>query len=140
MSKMSSRSKIAFGLATALAALLMGCGRVDLHSPPIRGVGYVRVDEVVKKHPLYPQIAQLNDAIAAINLEAAAPHVPLSASQIAQETKELNKELRSAQDRANKILAEKQQDYQKREQQAIDAALAAAGVSGAGAQAGSQMS
>ena len=137
---MSSPSKIAFGVATALATLLMGCGRVDLHSPPIRGVGYVRVDEVVKKHPLYPQIAQLNDAIAAINLEAAAPHVPLSASQIAQETKELNKELRAAQDRANKILAQKQQDYQKREQQAINAALVAAGVPGAGAQAGSQMS
>jgi Outer membrane protein (OmpH-like) len=120
------------GLATS------GC--VNIHSSSIRGIGYIRVEDVVKHHPLYPQLSQLDDAIAAIDLQAAAPHVPLSAAQIAQQTKELNRELQAAQDRANKILAQKQQDYAKREQQAIGAALAAAGVSGAGTYAAQAMS
>jgi hypothetical protein len=121
-------------------ACLTTSGCVNVHSSSIRGTGYVRVDEVVKHHPLYPQLSQLDDAIAAINLQAAAPHVPLSAAQIAQQTKELNRELQAAQIRANKILAQKQQDYAKREQQAISAALAAAGVSGAGAYAAQALS
>ncbi len=125
-------------MAAGLATLLGGCG-VDVHSPSVRGVGYVRIDQVVKHHPLYPQLSQLDDGISAIQLAAAAPHVPLSASQIAQQTKELNGELRAAQDRANKILAAEQQEYQGKEQQAIAAALSAAGVKGAGAAAGGQM-
>jgi Outer membrane protein (OmpH-like) len=121
-------------------ACLTTSGCVNVHSASIRGTGYVRVDEVVKHHPLYAQLSQLDDAIAAINLEAAAPHVPLNASQITQQTKELNRELQEAQIRANKILAQKQQDYAKREQQAISAALAAAGVSGAGTYAAQALS
>lgn len=141
MSKMRLASSFTLLAAVCTAAsLFTGCGRVDVHSPMVRGTGYLRIDDVVKHHPLYAQLSQLDDAIAAIDLQAAAPHVPLSAAQIAQETKELNKELVAAQDRANKILALKQQDYAKREQQAISAALAAAGVSGAGSYAAQQMS
>lgn len=121
------------------AAVLAGCG-VNVHSATIRGTAYVRVDAVIKRHPLYPQLSQLDDAINAIDLAAAAPRVPLSASQIAQQVKVLNRELREAQDRANKILAQKQQQYAKREQEAVAAALAAAGVPGAGAYAAQQMS
>jgi hypothetical protein len=121
-----------------LAGLTSGC--VNVHSSSIRGTGYVRVEDVVKHHPLYSQLSQLDDAIAAINLQAAAPHVPLNAAQIAQQTKELNLELQAAQIRANKILAQKQQDYAKREQQAISAALAAAGVRGAGTYAAQELS
>jgi hypothetical protein len=120
--------------------LLSGCTSVNVHSPSVRGTGYVRLEDVVKHHPLYPQLSQLDDAIAAINLGAAAPHVPLSAAQLAQQTQQLNVELQAAQNRANKILAYKQQQYAKREQQAIGAALAAAGVSGGGAYAARQMS
>ena len=108
--------------------------------PAIRGAGYVRIDEVVKHHPLYGQISQLDDAIAAINLQAAGPQVPLGASQIASQTAQLNRELHDAQARANKILAQKQQDYVRREQQAVSAALAAAGIKGSGALAAQQMS
>ncbi len=121
------------------AATLAGCG-VNVHSAAVRGTGFVRLDEVVKHHPLYPQLSQLDDAIAAINLQAAAPQVPLSAKQIAQQTGELNRELTTAQQRANKILAQKQQEYVHREQQALTAALTAAGVQGAGAIAAAQMS
>ncbi len=98
------------------------------------------MDEAVKKHPLYPQLTQLDDAIAVINMQFAGPRVPLSAKQIVAQTAVLNRELRAAQDRANKILAQKQRDYAQREQQAVTAALAAAGIKGAGALAAQQMS
>ena len=58
--------------------------------------------------------------------------MPLSAKQIVAQTATLNRELRDAQDRANKILAQKQRDYAQREQQAVAAALAAAGIKGGG--------
>jgi Skp family chaperone for outer membrane proteins len=147
MSKMSS-SKCALRLGgsrplrvtAALAfALLAGCGP-NVHSSSIRGIGYVRVEDVVKHHPLYPQLSQLDDAIAAINLNAAMPHVPLSASQIAAQTKELNAEMQAANERAGKIIAQKQQTYLKREAQAIGAALQAANVPGAGQYAAQLMS
>jgi hypothetical protein len=114
------------------AVLPSGCG-ANVHSSSIRGTGYVRLDEVVKHHPLYPQLSQIDDAIASINLSAAAPRVPLSASQIAKQTAILNGELRAAQDRANKILAQKQSSYAAKEAQAVSAALRAAGISGAAA-------
>ncbi|HKU81666.1 MAG TPA: hypothetical protein VJP76_05805 [Candidatus Tumulicola sp.] len=140
---MSFRSKatalVASLAASAIATFVSGCG-VDVHSSAVRGTGYVRLDDVIKHHPLYSQLSQINDAIAAIDLAAAAPRVPLSASQIARETAALNRELRDAQNRANKILAAKQQDYAGRERQAVDAALAAAGVSGGGTAVAGQMS
>lgn len=132
-----SRSGYA-ALATIAAALLLaGCANV--HSPSIRGTGYIRLDEIVKHHPLYSQLTQLDDGIAAINLAAAAPRVPLSASQIAGQTAALNKQLRDAQNRANAILAQKQQQYAGRERQAVAAALSAAGIKG-GAYAADRMS
>ncbi len=126
-------------IACAGAVALSGCG-VNVHSASVRGTGYVRMDEAIKHHPLYAQLSQLTDAIAAIDLQAAMPQVPLSGAQIAQQTAVLNRELRDAQVRANKILAQKQQDYTRREQQAVAAALAAAGVKGAGTLAAQQMS
>jgi len=129
---------MAIGLSLA-AASLPACG-VNVHSAAVRGAGYVRIDEAIKRDPLYPQISQLDEAIAAITLKSSAPSVPLGARQIAAQTQELNRELRAAQDRANKILAQKQRTYTAREQQAVAAALTAAGIPGAGALAASQMS
>ncbi len=129
--------------ATALALIVTiasaGCARVDVHSPSIRGIGYVRIDEIVKHHPLYDQLSQLDDGIAAINLAAMAPRVPLSAAEISRDVVALNVQLRNAQDRANKILAQKQADYTRKEQAAVAAALAAAGEGNAGATAAQQM-
>jgi hypothetical protein len=136
MSKMSSRSSVLLSFVAILAA---GCAP-NIHSAAIRGTGYVRIDEVVKHHPLYGQLSQLDDAIAAINLQSVAPQVPLSASQIAARTAELNRELQAAQIRANTILAQKQHDYEARETQAVNAALAAAGIRGSGGLAAAQMS
>jgi hypothetical protein len=123
----------------ALAVSFAACG-VNVHSASVRATGYVRLDDVVKRHPLYPELSQLDDAIAAIDLRSVGPQVPLGARQIAAQTTELNRELRAAQDRANKVLAQKQRDYTMREQQAIAAALRAAGIAGAGALAAQQMS
>lgn len=125
--------------ALAAAICLSACG-VNVHSSSIRGTGYIRLDDVVKRHPLYSQLTQLDDAIAAINLQHAGPSVPLGAKQIAVQTAQLNRELHAAQDRANKILAQKQQDYTRREQQAVQAALNAAGIHGSGASSAQQMS
>ena len=133
---MSLRDRV---LSCVALLTIAGCAP-NVHSSAIRGAGYVRIDEVVKHHPLYGQISALDDAIAAINLRAAGPQVPLGAAQIATQTAQLNRELRDAQVRTNKILAQKQQDYVRREQQAVSAALTAAGVKGSGALAAQQMS
>jgi len=135
---MSSLSKTAAALVLSCAALA-ACGP-NVHSASVRGTGYVRLDEVVKHHPLYPQLSQLEQAIAAIDLSSLRPKVPLSAKEITAQTADLNRQLRDAGVRANKILAQKQRDYARREQQAVGAALAAAGIKGAGAIAAQQMS
>lgn len=124
----------------ASATLATGGCAPNVHSSTIRGTGYIRLDDVVKHHPLYAQLTQLDDAIAAINLQVVAPQVPLNAKQITAQVAVLNRDLRAAQDRANKILAQKQRDYARREQQAVASALAAAGVRGSGAAASQQMS
>ncbi|HET9095771.1 MAG TPA: OmpH family outer membrane protein [Candidatus Baltobacteraceae bacterium] len=112
----------------ALLALGACAHQLKPDDPNVRGIGYVRVEDAIKKHPLYPQLSQLQDSIDALNLKAlGAAAVPRTAAQIAQETQELNRELKAAQDRANSILRQKQLDYQQREQAAIRAALAAAG-------------
>lgn len=126
--------------AVALLALLAACNRPpDVNAPNVRGIGYVRLDDVVKKHPLYGQLSQLDDAMNALQLQAVGPSVPRSGQQIAAETQRLNAELKSAQDRANATLRQKQQDYSRREQAAIRAALVAAGQGNTGANAGAAM-
>jgi Skp family chaperone for outer membrane proteins len=108
--------------------ILGGCSRVDVHSNAVRGVGYVRIDQVIKHHPLYPQLQQLNDAIAAIELEASVPHAPLSPQEVQAQTLALNKQLADAQNRVNAIIAQKQQEYGQQERDADIAALKAAGI------------
>lgn len=118
----------AFAALLAVLSLSACAHQLKPDDPNVRGIGYVRVEDVIKKHPLYPQLSQLQDSIDALNLKAlGAAAVPRTPAQIAQETQELNKELKAAQDRANSILRQKQLDYQQREQAAIRAALAAAG-------------
>jgi hypothetical protein len=111
-----------------------------VHSPSVRGVAYVRADDVIKHHPLYAQLQQLNDAIAAINLEATLPHAPLTPQQIAQQTQQLNSDLRDAQDRANKAIGTLQQQYAQQEHDADVAALKAAGIDPSAAGVGQVMS
>src|SRR5579871_2986043 len=138
MSRMRSSKAAAFVMA---ALALAACGREpQANDPNVRGIGYVRLEDVVKKHPLYPQLSQIQDAIDALDLKSLGPAaVPRTSAQIAQQTKELNQELIQAQNRATSILRQKQADYARREQEAIDAALAAAGAGTNGNQAVTQM-
>lgn len=116
-------------MLAAVLALGACAHQLKPDDPNVRGIGYVRVEDVIKKHPLYPQLSQLQDSIDALNLQSlGAAAVPRTPAQIAAETKELNRELKAAQDRANGILRQKQNDYAQREQAAIHAALAAAGA------------
>jgi hypothetical protein len=124
--RLKSRAALA-GLFAATVALC-GCSRVDVHSDQIRGVAYVRVDDVIKHHPLYPQLAQINDAIDAINFEAAMPHAPLTPAQIAAETQALNAQMQAAQNKATAIITSKQRQYQQQEYAADVAAVRAAGI------------
>ncbi|MDE2482284.1 MAG: OmpH family outer membrane protein [bacterium] len=127
-------------MALACAAALGGCARVDVHAPNVRGIAYVRMDEVMKHHPLHAQLAQLQDSIAAINLEATLPHEPLSAAQIAAQTKDLKAQFKTAEDRAGKAIAALQQTYAQKEHDADVAAAKAAGVDPAAIGIGAAMS
>ena len=136
MSRMRSTSR---ALALAAALTVTGCAHVDPHAANIRGVAYVRVDDVIKHHPLYSQLDQLNNAISAIDLEAALPHAPLTPAQIAQQTQELDNELAAAQKRANAAMAAKQQEYEQKERDADIAVAKAAGIDPSAAGIGQQM-
>lgn len=125
MSKMRSASKIAVVTLCTLGAL-SACQGVDVNSPNIRGIAYVKVDDVMKHAPLYPQLSRLDDAIAMVDLTEAAPNVPRSAAQIASEDKKLLAELNAAKKRTQQIIYQKQRDYAAREQAAVAAALGAA--------------
>lgn len=129
----TNNARAALAVVVLAAAALCGCSRVDVHSAQIRGVAYVRVDDVFKHDPLYPQLQQINDAIAAIQFEASLPHAPLTPAQIAQQTKDLNEQLLAAQARANAIIAQKQQYYGQQEHDADVAAVKAAGINPAAA-------
>lgn len=133
-------SRTIFAGVAAAVIVLAGCAQQRADDPNVRGIGYVRLQEVLKKHPLYPQLSQIDDSIDALGLRSlGAGAVPHTGKQIAVQTKELNAELKAAQDRANSILRQKQVDYAQREQAAISAALAAAGAGTNGAQSAQAM-
>jgi hypothetical protein len=86
------------------------------------------MDALVKKHPLYPELTHLDEDVQALQLKSVGPEIAQSGSDIAQQEKLLQKELDTAAERTNKVLAQKQQEYSVREEAAIKAALGAAGV------------
>jgi Outer membrane protein (OmpH-like) len=126
---------IALALAVCAPALaLTGCGRnASQPAPGASGsgaVGYVRMDDLVKKHPLYDQLARYERSIQAFDLTATAPEVAISDPRLAERERALQKELHDAADRTQKLLGEKQQQYQQQEAAAIAAAMRGAGQSG----------
>jgi hypothetical protein len=138
MSRANS-SRLAAVLCIA-GALFVGCARSGGPAPTsapathdFGAVGYVRMEDLLKKHPLYPQLARLDDDMQAIRLKAVGASLVHSGDDIPREEAALQRELEQAADRTKKTLADKQADYAKREQAAMTAALAAAGsVSGPG--------
>jgi hypothetical protein len=90
-------------------------------------VGYVDIDALVKVHPLYPQLAQTERSIDALNLRSLGPGVGSTGSSLDAQDAELQKELTDASNRTRQILNQKQTEYQREENAAITAALAAGG-------------
>ncbi|MFN2460605.1 MAG: hypothetical protein ABR591_07960 [Candidatus Velthaea sp.] len=115
-------------LAVSVACALAACAKTGTTAPSSqttgRGtVGYVRMDELVKHHPLYSQLAQYNDSIAALNLSATVPQVAKPDAAIAKQEAALQAQLNAAADRTRKLIDEKSKEYQQRESQAIAQAL-----------------
>ena len=124
----------AFTLAVSAPAflLLSGCGHAATQPGPAPkgAVGYVLMDELVKKHPLYDQLARYDRSIEAFDLTATAPQVAASDPHLAERERELQKQLNDAADRTRKLIDQKQKQYQQQESAAIAAALRGAGAGG----------
>jgi hypothetical protein len=95
-------------------------------------VGYVRMDDLVKVHPLYAQLAHLDEDMQALQLKSVGTEVAHNGADIALAEKQLQHELDAAADRTKKALGDKQQEYMKREQAAINAAIGATAGAGPG--------
>jgi hypothetical protein len=122
------------GWAALSLVMLAGCARQTSIAPTTQasgnvGVGYVRMDVLLKAHPLYPDLVRLDNDVAALELRVAGAASRRSDTQIAQEERVMRRDLRSAQERTQKELAEKQSAYILRENTAIAEILAQGGVS-----------
>lgn len=91
------------------------------------------MEALVKKHPLYGQLAKFDDDIAALELRAAGSTVAAgSSAQIAAAEAELRKQFDAATARAKKSLDALQAGYRERESEAIRRALAGGAAGGPG--------
>lgn len=118
---------------TALAACSHGASSPSAAPSGSSKIGYVRMDELVRKHPLYAQLAQYNQSIEAFDLRATAPSAVAQGPEIQARERDLQRQLNAAADRTKKLLDEKQKQYQSQEAAAINAALRSAGTGGPGA-------
>jgi len=120
-------------LAAAACVVLASCAHAAATAPapgPSAGgaVGYVDMDALVKKHPLYGQLAQYDTNIEALDLTAFAPRAIAAGPDLQRETAALNAQLDAAAKRTNELLQAKGRAYQAQEDAAIAAALRAAAV------------
>jgi hypothetical protein len=88
-------------------------------------VGYVHMSELVKHHPLYSQLTGYDDSIAALNLRPVVPEVAKPDAAIVKAEAALQSELNAAAEHTRRVLAQKSQAYQAREQAAIALAMRA---------------
>jgi hypothetical protein len=114
--------------------LLSGCSHATTAPAPDASgkgtIGYVIMDELVKKHPLYDQLARYDRSIEAFDLTATAPQVAAADPTLAARERDLQKQLDDAATRTRKLVDEKQKQYQQQESAAIAAALRGAGAGG----------
>lgn len=129
------------GLLVVLSATLVfaaSCAKPPPPSVSMPGsekVGFVRMDVLIKKHPLYGQLARYDSDIAAMSLRGADPGVPRNAADVTREEADLRRQLNDAADKTQKFLRERQLEYAQKERTAIQAAIGgpapAAGSGGA---------
>ena len=121
-------------VALAACVVLAACARGGSSAPAPAAtaaagrVGYVRMDELVKKHPLYGQLAQYDANIQALNLSALVPNALAASPALKAEEARLEAQLDAAAKRTGALLAAKGKSYQDRENAAIAAALRGAGA------------
>src|SRR5579871_3880412 len=122
-------------LAPALGLLLLcACGPARVDNPVAQResahLGFVRMDDLLKRHPMYAELSRLDDDMAALQLRSAGATVAVAPADLERQRREMQSELDAASARARRILADKQNEYSRRESEAIQAALAAAGQTG----------
>jgi hypothetical protein len=92
------------------------------------GVGYVRMDLLLKAHPLYSELMRLDYDVAALELQVPDPAMRGPDARIAREAQAMRQDLQSAQERTEKELLEKQSAYIQQENAAIADILRQSGV------------
>jgi outer membrane OmpH-like protein len=120
-------------VATAALAALAACSHQAAQGPGASGpgaVGYVRMEELVHKHPLYDQLARYDRSIDAFDLAATAPKAVAADPRLAERDRALQQQLLDAAGRTKALINEKQHQYAQEEAAAIAAALRGAGVAG----------
>jgi hypothetical protein len=124
---------------TALGAALVSCAHAATSpgdagpATPNSKIGYVRMEALVKVHPLYSQLARLDDDMAALALKSVGANIAHSGEDIAKDERDLQAQLDAAAARTTAALKGKEQEYAQKEQAAINAALGAgAGATGPG--------
>ncbi len=118
------------GIAALLIGSLAACAKPAGTGPtsPVGdggSVGYVRMADLVKHHPLYSQLTGYEESIDALDLAAVVPDIAKPSPAIVKAEAALETELNAAAEHTRRLLAEKSQAYQAREQQAIALALRA---------------
>lgn len=86
------------------------------------------MDDLVKKHPLFGQLAQYDTNIQALSLSSLVPQVLAQSPRLAAEEARLQAQLQAAAKRTDALLAAKGKSYQDRENAAIAAAMRGADV------------
>jgi hypothetical protein len=97
---------------------------------PVGAVGYVRMDDLVRRHPLYSELARLDEDMAALQFNSVGSNTgpTLPPDRLRKEQTAIQREFEAASNRAKLALKQKQDEYGKREADAIRQALGAAGV------------
>jgi hypothetical protein len=125
---------VMFGATLASCAHGTTASSAESSAPAVDArIGYVRMEALVKVHPLYSQLARLDDDMQALALKSVGTNIARSGADMSKEERDLQRELDAAAARTKAALAGKEQEYAKREQAAINAALGAgAGATGPG--------
>ena len=132
MTDFASGARRGAAVLTALV-LLSACGKPAPPASSMSGggaVGYVRMDELVQKHPLYDQLARYDRSIEAFDLDSTVPRVVPGDAEMRARERELQKQLEDAANRTKTLIDAKQKQYQQQEEAAIAAALQGAGNGG----------
>jgi len=124
-------------IAIAAVVALAACGKSSPPAASLSGggaVGYVRMEELVQKHPLYDQLARYDRSIEAFDLRATVPRVASNDPEMVAREHDLEKQLSDAANRTKTLLDAKQKQYQQLEDGAIAAALQGVGSGPSAAQ------